>query len=141
MGTFRKRVSTVIVNDSRILGFHAEDPFNKKKYFFLSGGELEKNETREHCAIRETLEETGYKIALSKESLVKNYDFEWNGKMYTCETFFVLGALTDTTQNFVKDADYHRGVDWVRIEDIKKVFSYHSEILAAVLDLVDLVQP
>ncbi len=132
----RKRVSVVIVNDNKILGFHAEDPFNKKKYFFLPGGEIEKKESKEETAIRETLEETGYKIGLVKNSIIKNYDFEWNGRVFDCETTFFLGKLISLEQNFVKDADYNRGVDWIPVDQIKEVLGYHADILSAILELL-----
>lgn len=41
----RDRVSVVVVHENRILGFHAEDPHNKMKYFFLPGGKVESGET------------------------------------------------------------------------------------------------
>ncbi|OQW48883.1 MAG: hypothetical protein A4S09_13015 [Proteobacteria bacterium SG_bin7] len=132
----RKRVSVVIVNDGKILGFYAEDPFSKRKYFFLPGGVLEKNESDEQAAIRETLEETGYKITLNDKKVVKTYDFEWNGNIYECETRFFLGKLVSTEQNFVKDADYHRGTSWIPLNQIRNVLGYSTEILSATSELV-----
>ncbi|MGE4133856.1 MAG: NUDIX domain-containing protein [Bdellovibrionales bacterium] len=60
----RNRVSVVVLDENKVLGFHAEDPTNKRKYFFLPGGQIERGETPQAAAIREAIEETGYEIEI-----------------------------------------------------------------------------
>lgn len=136
MKTYRKRVSAVVISENKILGFHAEDPFNKKKYFFLPGGECEESETIIQTAERETLEETGYRIKVRDlPPLVHRYDFEWNGRVYDSETWFVTATLISKNPKPVNDASYHRGVAWLPIDEIDTIFNYHPKILGAIRQL------
>lgn len=129
----RLRTSTVIIHDNKILGFHAKDPTNGKMYFFLPGGLIEPNEHPEDAAIRETFEETGYQIALVPgKSFHNQYEFLWDGKLRPCETHYFRGVLLSETPAIVSDAAYHKGVAWLPIQDLEKIFSYHEAILEAV---------
>jgi len=143
MKKIRSRVSVIVLHDGKILGFHAEDPLSHQKYFFLPGGKIEESETPEEAAIRETQEETGYSIKIiSEKPQFERYDFIWNGDTNDCQAWFFAGQLEPRRQPLhqVKDADYHRGVDWIPIEKINEVFNYHETILRAVQALVQLIQ-
>lgn len=136
MKKIRHRVSVVVIRDQKILGFHAEDPNNHRKYFFIPGGKIEDSETAAQAAIRETLEETGYHIQVSiHPSIERRYDFEWDGVINDCRTIFLAGTLLTTQQENVDDADYHRGVEWVPVADIEEIFAYHSDILEPIQEL------
>lgn len=129
---FRFRSSVVVIHDGKILGFHAIDPHNAAKYFFLPGGMIEPEENPRDCAVREAFEETGYRIQLIPDlELRRRYDFEWDGKINHCDTLFYLGTLAEAWHpaGKVQDAAYHKGVDWVGVRDAKKVFGYHPDIL------------
>lgn len=133
----RHRASVVVVHEGRLLGFHAEDPFSKEKYFFLPGGMIESNESPEQAACRETFEETGYRIQIiNSHKIKKNYDFPWNGKINRCATVFYLGQLLNLEPVTVNDASYHRGVAWVPVGEIGRIFSYSKDICEAVQSLV-----
>lgn len=135
---YRHRSSAVVVYKNKILGFHAEDPVSKKKYFFLPGGMIDPGETAALTAVRETSEETDYKIKIfSDTEFRRKYDFTWNGKNQPCDTVFYLGTLDEPWHEVraVKDADYHRGVAWIDLKDIDKTFSYNKDILWAVQKL------
>lgn len=129
----RERASVVVIRDDKILGFRAEDPHNKKKYFFLPGGLIEKGETAVQAAQRETFEETGYKIeVLPHVCITRDYRFEWNGQVYDCTTQFFAGSLLGDEPVPVADAAYHRGVEWQPVRLIPSLFAYHCDILEPV---------
>jgi 8-oxo-dGTP pyrophosphatase MutT (NUDIX family) len=137
--TRRLRSSVVCIHDSKILVFKGVDPTSGKEYYFLPGGQIEDHETAPQSAIRETLEETGYKIKIDEFSVVdKDYTFLWNGESYDCTTLFYRGYLD---QDFhppkpVKDAAYNKGAFWLPVADINQIFSYHMSIYSAVKQLV-----
>jgi tRNA(adenine34) deaminase len=129
---YRYRASVIVLHKNQVLGFHAIDPHNQKKYVFMPGGQIESGESAEATAVRETLEETGYKIRLLPNlQLQKRYDFEWNGKAHYCDTQFFVGVLDENWHEpqKVEDADYNKGPVWISIKDVDQVFSYHADLL------------
>lgn len=135
----RVRTSVVVVHENKILGFHAQDPTNKKKYFFLPGGKIEDGESSIEAAVRETMEETGYKIKiLPKTKYTKVYDFEWDGEVNRCHTDFYFAILDQkfSEPKKVQDAEYHLGVEWLDLKKVDSTFSYHRDVLLAVQRLV-----
>lgn len=140
---YRLRSSVIVIHKNKILGFRAQDHFSNAEYFFMPGGKIEPGESPTEAAERETLEETGYKIRVLKDTeLRKKYDFIWNGTKNHCDTFFYLGVLSEEWHEVsnVKDADCHRGVEWISIKSADKIFAYSPEILTAVQKLVKLAR-
>lgn len=136
---YRHRSSVIVIHKNKILGFHAVDPVSKAPYFFLPGGAIEHGETPAESAVRECMEETGYKIRIFEEtSFERTYDFFWNGKMNPCKTLFYLGVLDQewNPPHKIQDADYHKGVEWMDIKMIPQIFNYHPDILWAVQKLL-----
>jgi tRNA(adenine34) deaminase len=134
----RIRTSVVCVHNNKVLGFLATDPFSGTKYFFLPGGAIEENETPVASAVRETWEETGYRVRVDEESAIsKQYLFTWNGHEYDCMTIFYRGFLAEPYHNpgMVKDAPYNHGPQWRNLEEVEKIFGYHPVILEAVKKL------
>ena len=129
---YRRRANAIVIHKNRILGFHAIDPSSQVKYFFLPGGLIENGESAREAAIRETLEETGYRISLiPDQELVRRYDFDWNGKTIPCETTYYVGRLAEEWHEPAKtqDADYNKGPAWVSIRELEKYFGYHADVL------------
>lgn len=140
MSVKRERVSVVCTFEGKILVFVAIDPHSGQRYYFLPGGEIEPDESEVACGARETLEETGYKVRIEKDSrLSKSYTFHWNGKDYDCVTHFYRGHLDEVfhAPRPVSDADYNRGPVWVPTSKIHTLFEYSKEIFEAVKHLVD----
>lgn len=135
----RERGTAVVVHNGKVLGFKAIDPTSGKEYVFLPGGGVEENESPLDCASRESHEETGYEVALLQSTEVeKTYNFEWNGELWRTHTFFYLGELKNKSQKpeQVHDAAYNKGVVWIPLKEVSKVFNYTPEILAAVQKLL-----
>lgn len=136
---YRKRASVLVVHKNKVLGFHAIDPHSGAKYFFIPGGGIEDGESPIVSAERETLEETGYRIRIFAETeFRRKYDFPWNGKINPCDTVFYLAELAEPwhAPMEIKDADYHKGVEWIDANKIDKVFAYNKDILWAVQKLM-----
>ncbi len=132
----RTRTSVVVVKNDRLLTFKAVDPVNGKSYLFLPGGGIEPTETAPEAAVRETLEETGYRIQVDEFSAIdREYFFEWKGDTFDCLTIFYRGQLVSPFAVEVNDADYNKGVEWIEVSQIPETFAYSAEIKSAVLDL------
>jgi tRNA(adenine34) deaminase len=130
--TYRHRASVIVIHENKILGFHAIDPTTKKKYFFMPGGKIDPGETAAETAVRETQEETGYQIRLLPNlELRRRYDFEWDGKLNSCDTIFFVGVLDENWHEPfpVKDADYNKGAEWLPLKHLDRTFDYHPDIL------------
>ena len=133
----RVRTSVVVVHNNRILTFLAIDPTSGKEYYFLPGGKIEDDETAPQSAERETFEETGYQVTVDPSSNIdREYEFFWDGENYDCLTIFYRGHLKSPMAKPVKDAEYNKGVHWIPVEDIDRVFEYSAPILSAIEDLL-----
>lgn len=134
----RKRTSAICLHQDNILAFKASDPSSKKLYFFLPGGAIEQHETAQQCVVRETLEETGYRVKLLNEpTITKTYAFFWNDETYDCVTEFFLVGLAEAYHDPkpVLDASYNHGPVWLPRVQIDQIFSYQDDILSAVKEL------
>jgi 8-oxo-dGTP pyrophosphatase MutT (NUDIX family) len=134
----RVRASTVCRYQDRLLTVRAIDPASKQNYLFLPGGGVEPNELHAAAAVRETMEETGYRIKVVGEPLVLAYRFIWSGKPFDCLTFFFRGEFVDPTETpaptLDDDSNMH-GMEWAPVDQIDTVFGYHDAILQAVRKL------
>src|SRR5258706_515100 len=92
----RERSSVICRWEDRLLVVWAEDPGSRRRYALVPGGAIEQGETAVEAAARETIEETGYAVVVDEESeLVREYPFEWGGKMFDCVTHFFRATLGD----------------------------------------------
>ena len=140
----RERASLVIVHDERLLTVELRDPTTKIPRLYVPGGLIEAGETPAACAVRETLEETGYKtLVVPGTSRLSHYDFVWNGVTYACSTHFMLGRLKDPAARpeTVSDADYNSGAVWLPVAQVREALGFHTVILEEVLAAMLRVAP
>jgi 8-oxo-dGTP diphosphatase len=136
-GAFRRRVSVVVVNENRVLVFRAEDPTTRRQYLFVPGGRIETGETLEQAAVRETFEETGYRVACIKGlSIDRRYEFTWDAEVYDCHTTYFAAELLADEPEAVHDAPYNQGAQWVPVDALSDVLGYHVDILEPVVSIV-----
>ncbi|MGZ5278834.1 MAG: NUDIX hydrolase [Pseudobdellovibrionaceae bacterium] len=136
----RERVSVVCVFEGKVLCFVGVDPKTSKRYYFLPRGKIEEGESEVVCGQRETLEETGYKVRIEKDSrLTKRYLFHWNGRDHDCTTHFYRAHLDEVfhAPKAVQDQDYNKGPVWIPAAKIPTIFEYSTEILDAAEELAD----
>src|SRR5437016_3693264 len=92
----RTRASVVCRRGDELLTVRAADPVTGRQYLFLPGGAVEPGESPAAAAARETLEETGYRVAVEPAGeVVADYCFRWSGKDYDCRTHFFRAVLVD----------------------------------------------
>lgn len=130
-----RHVATCIVfHEGKVLGIRTVDPLSKKEQCFYPGGKIEDSETPEAAAIRETYEETGYRIKILADShFYREYHFVWNGQNYRRRAEFFVALLDQkwhppTRQD---DASYNLGPVWIDQTDMEKIFNAHPAILMA----------
>ncbi|MBT6583178.1 MAG: NUDIX hydrolase, partial [Gammaproteobacteria bacterium] len=71
----RERTCVLCLRGNHLLAIEMEDPMTTKRYWSFPGGGVEDKETPEDCAVRETLEESGYRVALTSDAFTNNYRF------------------------------------------------------------------
>jgi 8-oxo-dGTP pyrophosphatase MutT (NUDIX family) len=127
----RERAGTVVVHDGRMLMVRLEDPVSGVTRLFPPGGRVEVGEDPAACAARETLEETGYAVAVDEATHVTvDYPYEWAGVLVPCRTHFYRARLKDgnAAPADVNDASYHRGVEWIGLDEVAATLAYHDVI-------------
>ena len=115
-----------------------EDPSTKARFWSVPGGGIEKGESQEQAAVRETMEETGYHISLIQESKIQTrYLFNWNNDIYNCHTTWFLAETKDTVGQPVNDESYLLRHSWLPINQREDLFQYNDSILTAVNSLLN----
>jgi 8-oxo-dGTP pyrophosphatase MutT (NUDIX family) len=106
---------------------------------FVPGGAIEAGESPAQAAIRETLEETGYRIELlARAPVTARYPFTWAGQVIEVTTHFFAAHLLDDTANAepVNDAAYLEGTQWIPLSEVTLRLGFDLNILAAVEQLL-----
>jgi tRNA(adenine34) deaminase len=120
----RKRASAVCVYGGELLCVRLRDPLSRVARLFVPGGQLEPGESPAQAAVRETVEETGYRISVDRTSeLVARYPFVWNGHTVACETHFFRATLQSNrnSPDPVDDANYHEGALWLPLQHLAQL--------------------
>lgn len=142
----RTTAALICVEGRKLLVVEVEDPLTKRSFAVLPGGVIESGETPEEAAIRETLEETGYRARLIDGPLVEiRYPFVWNGVTYDRQTTLVVGRLEASEfddlgavlpPRKVHDAAYIRGAIWIDMEKVGEAFSFEKKLSEGVNELL-----
>jgi 8-oxo-dGTP pyrophosphatase MutT (NUDIX family) len=135
----RLRASSVVVHAGRLLCVRLRDPSSRVARLFVPGGAIEPGESPAQAAVRETFEETGYRIALRPDRVrVLSYPYEWDGCLRQITTHFFAACLLDPAgaPAIVRDAPYHEGVEFVPLADLKTALGFHPEMLQAIESLL-----
>lgn len=91
----------------------------------LPKGRVDPGETIQETAVREVLEETGYKTRVVSELGTHEYDFEQNGQEYhKTVTYFKLELIDESApqQNLQEGEDFE--VMWVSPEEAISLLTY-----------------
>jgi 8-oxo-dGTP pyrophosphatase MutT (NUDIX family) len=140
-GKRRIRASVVCVYRAQLLCVRLRDPHSRVDRLFVPGGALEPGETAAQAAERETFEETGYHVAVERESeLTVAYPFVWNGTLFDVTTHFFRATLRDATPR-ARAADeptYNEGVHWLALTELERELGFNAAILHATQSLIRL---
>ena len=89
----RKRSCSIVIQKEAILLVALRDDRAHKTFWVPPGGEIESHESPAQTAVRETLEETGYRVrpVQGKRPWPRpvSYAFVWRGTNYWTTTFFI----------------------------------------------------
>jgi 8-oxo-dGTP pyrophosphatase MutT (NUDIX family) len=135
----RKRASVVCVHEGKLLTVLLRDPVTHMARLFVPGGAIEAAETPAQAAVRETLEETGYRVTcLAREPVVVSYPFVWAGDTIDVTTHFFAVALSHAAAAAepVNDAAYNEGTRWLAVSEVPQQLGFDINILAAVQQLL-----
>ena len=140
-GKRRIRASAVCVFRAQLLCVRLRDPLTRVDRLFVPGGELEPGETAAAAASRETLEETGSRVAIAPESeVLVHHDFTWNGVLFDVTTHYFRASLLDAGESGARalagEPAYNEGVRWLAIEDVDRELGFCVPILGAVRGLL-----
>jgi len=108
-------VACVIEEDGRYLMVEERDKFSGEMVFNQPAGHLEEGESIEEAALRETLEETGWRIELRGVLGLTLYRAPKRGITYY-RTTFIARAL-GLVENATLDPDIH-AVHWLDYEEV-----------------------
>ena len=109
-------VATVIEREGRYLLVEERDKTSGEMVFNQPAGHLEQNESLVAAAYRETMEETGWEIALTGVLSVSLYTAPSNGITYLRTTF--VGTAVQQAGGAVLDPDIH-AVHWLSPDEIR----------------------
>ena len=109
----RRRSCVFCLHENRLLAIELEDPTTRKRFWSLPGGAIEAGETASEAAIRETFEETGYRVQLTSRGFPTSYHFRWNCQTYDCTTYWFTAELKPTLPAVVDDATYLLKRQWL----------------------------
>lgn len=119
----------IVLNDQQQLLFM----FRRGKWD-LPKGKLDKGESLEQCAVRETEEETGLKnVALKKHLITTYHTYDENGKHILKETYWYLLCAPGNQSLTPQAAEQIDIVEWANPGDLSK---YLQNTYPSILDVL-----
>ncbi|MFH1064176.1 MAG: NUDIX hydrolase [Candidatus Woesearchaeota archaeon] len=119
MGEKKIRPSVLLVKDGKILVLKSR--YSSGELYLLPGGRIEKDETIEETAIRETKEETNYDVTLNKLLYIQ----EWidNRREKNLLNAVFLGKILQGEETHLKDPCLTEGkihaIEWKTPEELR----------------------
>jgi len=132
---YRIRASALCIRDEHILALKHQSDSGSGGFWGIPGGKIESGETPEQAAIRETFEETGYRVeVIHNPRLFSDYEFVWQGQTYLCRTHWlcvqpVPGAIHNPHAG---DEEYITALRWLPIKEWRQLFAGHQVIQSAI---------
>ncbi len=122
-----------------LLCVRLRDPSTGVARVFPPGGGIEAGEDARGAALREALEETGYRVQLLNEpALVARAPFTWGGMLRDVTTHYFRAALLGGRESAlpVQDASFNEGVVWLPRAAIDRELGFDATILTSVRALL-----
>jgi 8-oxo-dGTP pyrophosphatase MutT (NUDIX family) len=125
-------VACVIEQDGKYLMVEERDKSSGKLVFNQPAGHLESGELLQEAALRETLEETGWRVKLTAVLGIALYTAPTNGTTYYRTTF--LAQTVEQLDGAELDPDIH-AVHWLDYEEIlARADRMRSPLVLAVIE-------
>lgn len=98
------------------------------KVWTFPKGHIEENESPKEAALREVLEETGYRCSIidEKEFFINNYNFTRNGKRVSKTVYWYLMKPIENTGKVITPLEIEE-VRWFDIVKAKEILFYPSD--------------
>lgn len=119
-------VATIIKKDNQYLMVHEYSKSQAEMVLNQPAGHVEPNETLQQAAIRETLEETGWKVELTYLVGIYHYHAQTNGTHY-CRVCFAA-KLTEQVSDMPLDSDIDEAL-WLSEADLS-MYTLRSSLVS-----------
>ncbi len=140
----RLRASALCLAEGHLLLVRLRDPVTGVEALYPPGGAIERGETPEEAARRETLEETGLAVRIDPAvRLVDTYPFTWGHEHRLVTTHYYAAALEGPFERVlppVQDAEYNLGASWVPVAEALAALAVNPVIGAACARVVHLAE-
>ena len=90
-------------------------------YFLFPGGGLEAGETIAEAAIREMLEETGFKVKIKKLVYVEDWIKDRKTNTRVLNMFFLVKRIGGSLIDGKKDGGKIKKIKWIYLKDLNKI--------------------
>ncbi len=113
------RPSTITIKDGKIL--LVKSVYGNEQFYLFPGGGVEYGETIEKAAIRETLEETGFKVEIIKPAYINEYINLKNKSKRVINIFFLAKIKCEKPHFKIDDSGKLKAVEWIALEELRKI--------------------
>ena len=116
----------IILDSGKLLIILMKTPDNQKVWTFPKG-HIEKGETPEIAAVREVMEEAGYKCRIKKEIFKANYSFIRDGfNVEKVVDWFLMEKISGNGVPRAKNEIFD--LKWLTIDEAEKILTYPSDL-------------